>query len=46
VLPDDDEGTLHARLQTIEHRALPKVVDALGRDGFRVEGRRVVWTDR
>ena len=31
VLPDDDEQTLHARIQEVEHRIFPEVVDALGR---------------
>lgn len=26
VLPDDDAGSLHARIQTVEHRLLPEVV--------------------
>ncbi len=28
VLPDDDEPTLHARIQEVEHRVYPGVVDA------------------
>ncbi len=31
VLPDDDEATLHARIQEVEHRIYPEVIDALGR---------------
>ena len=31
VLADDDEATLHARIQEVEHRVYPDVVDALGR---------------
>jgi phosphoribosylglycinamide formyltransferase 1 len=31
VLPDDDETTLHARIQEVEHRIYPEVIDALGR---------------
>ncbi|MEA2058907.1 MAG: phosphoribosylglycinamide formyltransferase [Actinomycetota bacterium] len=46
VLPDDDEATLHARLQDVEHRLFPQVVDALGRGSLRVEGRRVTWVGR
>jgi len=30
VLPDDDEATLHTRIQEVEHRIYPGVVDALG----------------
>ena len=46
VLPDDDAVTLHARLQEVEHRVLPAVVDALGRGSLRVDGRRVTWVGR
>jgi phosphoribosylglycinamide formyltransferase-1 len=31
VLPDDDEQTLHARIQEVEHRVYPEVIDALGK---------------
>ena len=43
VLPDDDEATLHARLQEVEHRLFPQVVDALGRGSLHVDGRHVSW---
>jgi formyltetrahydrofolate-dependent phosphoribosylglycinamide formyltransferase len=46
VLPDDDAVTLHARLQEVEHRVLPAVVDALGRGSLHVDGRRVTWAGR
>lgn len=46
VLPDDDEATLHSRIQTIEHRALPTVVDALARGDLAVDGRHVTWRRR
>ena len=46
VLPDDDEVTLHARLQEVEHRLFPRVVDALGRGSLHVDGRRVSWVTR
>ena len=46
VLPDDDEATLHARLQEVEHRLLPQVVDALGKGSLHVDGRRVTWVGR
>ena len=46
VLPDDDEATLHARLQEVEHRLFPQVVDALGRGSLHVDGRRVSWVAR
>src|SRR5690606_33855668 len=41
VLPDDDVGTLHARIQQQEHVLYPAVVDALVRGGIRVSGRRL-----
>ena len=31
VLPDDDEATLHSRIQEVEHRIYPEVIDALAR---------------
>lgn len=41
VLPADDEASLHARLQVVEHRLFPEVVDAFGRGTLDVDGRRV-----
>lgn len=41
VLDDDDEDTLHARIQDVEHRLYPTVVRALLDGRARVEGRRV-----
>lgn len=32
VLPDDDAAGLHARIQEVEHRLLPAVVERLARD--------------
>ena len=46
VLADDDEGTLHARIQEVEHRVYPRVVDALACGELVIEGRRVVWEDQ
>jgi phosphoribosylglycinamide formyltransferase-1 len=43
VLSEDDEGSLHARIQAQEHRLYPLVVEALAADRLRVEGRRVHW---
>jgi phosphoribosylglycinamide formyltransferase-1 len=43
VLSDDDEATLHARIQELEHRIYPEVIDALGRGALVVEGRKVIW---
>lgn len=39
VLPADDAASLHARIQTVEHRLLPFVIDAIGR-GAIVPGER------
>jgi phosphoribosylglycinamide formyltransferase-1 len=42
ILPDDDEETLHARIQEVEHRLYPWAVRALLERRFRLEGRRAV----
>ena len=42
VLPDDDEETLHARIQEAEHRLYPRTVRALVERRVRLEGRRAV----
>ena len=41
VLPGDDEGSLHRRIQVEEHRLLPEVVTALATGELEVEGRIV-----
>lgn len=41
VLEDDDEDTLHARIQEAEHRVYPAAVRALVEGRLRLEGRRV-----
>jgi len=41
VLPEDTRATLHARLQTVEHRLLPRCVDLLARGLVRVDQGRV-----
>jgi phosphoribosylglycinamide formyltransferase-1 len=41
VLPDDDESTLHTRIQQVEHRIYPKAVQLLIEGRLRVDGRRV-----
>ncbi len=43
VFPDDTEETLHARIQQVEHRVYPQVVDALARGSLAVDGRLVAW---
>jgi phosphoribosylglycinamide formyltransferase-1 len=42
ILPDDDERTLHARIQEVEHRLYPRAARLVIRGMVRVEGRRVV----
>jgi phosphoribosylglycinamide formyltransferase 1 len=42
VLPGDDAGTLHARIQEVEHRLYPEVVAAFVGGDLRLEGERVV----
>ncbi|HEU0130628.1 MAG TPA: phosphoribosylglycinamide formyltransferase [Mycobacteriales bacterium] len=42
VLPGDDEETLHERIKTVERRLLADTVGRLVRDGYRIEGRKVV----
>jgi len=42
VLDDDDEATLHARIQEVEHRLYPEAVALILEGKVRVEGRRVV----
>jgi phosphoribosylglycinamide formyltransferase-1 len=41
VLDDDDEGTLHERIKTVERRLLVDTVSALAREGWTVTGRKV-----
>nr|WP_049577040.1 phosphoribosylglycinamide formyltransferase [Streptomyces sp. SBT349] len=42
VLPGDDEATLHERIKDAERRLLVEVVGRLARDGYRIEGRKVL----
>jgi phosphoribosylglycinamide formyltransferase 1 len=42
VLHTDDEKTLHERIKAAEHRLLVDSVGRLVRDGYRIEGRKVV----
>jgi len=41
VLPDDDETSLHERIQVMEHRLYPQAVRLLMEGRLKVEGRRV-----
>lgn len=43
VFPDDDEDTLHARLQAVEHRLYPEAVAAFAAGRLEVRGRTVIW---
>jgi phosphoribosylglycinamide formyltransferase-1 len=43
VLPGDDEATLHARIQKVEHELYPRVVAAFGRGDLSVENGIVSW---
>lgn len=45
VLEDDDEATLHARIQEAEHRLYPSTVQALLQGRLRLDGRRVRLTE-
>lgn len=46
VTEADDGASLHARIQTEEHRLYPQVVDALAAGALKIEGRRVSWEGR
>jgi phosphoribosylglycinamide formyltransferase-1 len=41
VLPDDDEESLHRRIQEVEHRLYPRAARLLVEGRLKVEGRRV-----
>lgn len=43
ILSDDDVKSLHARIQTVEHALLPRVVSAFGRGELAINGRHVRW---
>ena len=42
VRPDDTEDALHQRIKQVERRLLVEVVGRLSRDGYRIEGRKVL----
>ncbi len=44
VMPEDDEASLHRRIQEVEHRLLPAVVAAFARGEVHVDGRHVTVT--
>jgi phosphoribosylglycinamide formyltransferase 1 len=41
IHPDDDERTLHGRIQQVEHRLFPLAAELLAEGRLKVEGRRV-----
>jgi phosphoribosylglycinamide formyltransferase 1 len=41
VLPDDDERSLHQRIQAVEHRLFPRAARLLAEGRLKVEGRMV-----
>lgn len=43
VLPDDDQQSLHRRIQVEEHDLYPMVVSALATGEILVDGSRVIW---
>ncbi|GAA1883029.1 phosphoribosylglycinamide formyltransferase [Streptantibioticus ferralitis] len=42
VRNEDDENALHERIKEVERRLLVEVVGRLARDGYRIEGRKVI----
>jgi len=43
VFDDDSRDSLHARIQVEEHNIYPATLRRMVEQGFRIEGRRVVW---
>jgi len=43
VLPEDDAGSLHQRIQGVEHRLYPAVVQAFAQGRLLIEDRKVRW---
>ena len=44
VHPDDDEASLHARIQVEEHEVYPRVVRALVEGRLLVDNGKVIWS--
>lgn len=42
ILDEDDESALHERIKEVERRLLVDVVGRLARNGYRIEGRKVI----
>ena len=45
VAPFDTPATLHDKIQRVEHRIYPRIVDAFARGKLEVRGRKVVWEE-
>jgi formyltetrahydrofolate-dependent phosphoribosylglycinamide formyltransferase len=45
VVSGDTEATLQARIQAVEHRLFPEVIDAFARGALTVDGRIVTWKE-
>jgi len=43
VRDDDSRESLHARIQQEEHRLYPATLKRMVEEGFRFDGRRVIW---
>jgi len=43
VLDNDTVDSLHQRIHEEEHRLYPATLRQMERDGFRLDGRRVIW---
>ena len=43
VLDGDTREDLHARIQAEEHRLYPATLARMATEGFRLDGRRIVW---
>jgi len=43
VKDDDTRETLHARIQEQEHKLYPAMLKKLVKQGFELDGRRVIW---
>lgn len=46
VLDTDTADTLSARILEVEHRIVPRAIALVAKGGLRLEGRRVIGTDR
>lgn len=43
VLDDDTRDSLHARIQVEEHKLYPAMLARMVNEGFKLDGRRVIW---